>query len=128
MPKNSNYGPWNFETNSRKFIGPPYPNLGAEVEKWRRVARRSELTARDRQLYGDAVDKAMRDLQRKELENYCRRGKQIMGEVPRIQLTTIGRLFRYSRPNPFRMVGDPVERSEETLYAHALAFAKEFAL
>ena len=47
---------------------PPYPKLGQAVEKWRRRARKGELSREERLAYGEAVHQAMLRLQRSEMK------------------------------------------------------------
>jgi hypothetical protein len=50
--------------------GPDYPQLGATVAKWRAKARDglAQLTREERRAYGEAVEKAIRALQRQEAQ------------------------------------------------------------
>jgi hypothetical protein len=50
--------------------GPDYPQLGATVAKWRAKARDglAQLTREERHAYGEAVEKAIRALQRQEAQ------------------------------------------------------------
>lgn len=98
---------------------PQYPvALGAEVQKFRRAARLGELTKDEKRRYGAAVGEAIRRLQRTELQS-C------LTPTPSLNYRyqwrpTFDPFARYRTPNPFRMVGDPAHRSEESLYQHAL--------
>lgn len=50
--------------------GPAYPDLGAGVAKYRRLARHglADLTREERHAYGEAVERAVRAKQRSELQ------------------------------------------------------------
>lgn len=120
-------------------VGPNYPNLGNAVQKYRRAANREGLrvlTRFERHAYGDAVEKAIRALQKRELERCfsvaeipivsCasqtnhNTGKAIHKALQQQLHGYQTRLHTYSRPNPLRMVGDPADRTEKTLYAQLL--------
>ncbi len=99
--------------------GPKYPRLlGVIVRNFRRQAHVRDLTHAEKQQYGAAVGEAIRKLQRTELQRTL---------TPTPPLTykyhwkpANNPFAAYSRPNPFRMAGDPEDRSEMSLYKHAM--------
>lgn len=78
-------------------FGPKYPKLEG-LEKWRRLARYRELTREEKHTYGDAVRAAIRKLNKLAV--------------------------KYTRPNPFPMVGDPPKDKnvprDQQLYEYAM--------
>ena len=97
----------------------PYPvNLGADVAKFRRANAGGLGSKWERHLYGEAVGAAIRKLQRAELMRALPPMPSL--EKPPIKRSRSPLTVPYSRPNPFRMHGDPVERGELELYARAL--------
>jgi hypothetical protein len=113
-------------------FGPLHPSLGAAVEKFRRRARVVELSCCEKQRYGEAVEVAVRALQRTEL-------MRCLTSTPSSDRPSIPRppnpcAVKYSTPNPFPMAGDPLPTQkemyasqrdrpamrEERLYAHAM--------
>lgn len=84
--------------------GPPYPDLGAGVAKWRKVANKAgsiaAMARADVVAYADAIEKAIRAKHR------TMHARPTPSLAPRWHTPPpISRLFKYDRPHP--MVGDP---------------------
>jgi hypothetical protein len=99
-------------------FGPKYPVLEG-LEKYRRAARVAPLSRAEMQEYGEAVGQAIRKLQKTELGRACTPTPSLK-QPPIPPPPSSARLTKYSVPNPFIMVGDPKDRSERSLYEHAM--------
>lgn len=106
---------WNYETGKHEFVGAEYPKvLGTDVAKWRALARTRDIGRDGMRRYGEAVEIAIRKLQRTELMRSLTPTPSLAR--PAIKRSTSPLTVAYSKPNPFRMVGDPADRDEESLY------------
>jgi hypothetical protein len=86
------------------YQGPPYPDLGANVAKWRRVAAKAgsiaAMARADRRAYAEAIFKAIRAKHR-AMHMRATPSPSAGWHTP----PAISRLFKYDRPLPMR--GDP---------------------
>ena len=99
-------------------FGPKYPKLEG-LEKFRRAARYAPMNRDEMRRYGEAVERAIRKLQYNELMSSLTPTPSLA--APGIPAPpSIERLKKYSKPNPFRMIGDPLKRTERTLYEQQL--------
>ena len=98
---------------------PEHPTgLGADVAKYRALARVQKPNRDVSRAHGEAVEIAIRKLQRTEL-------MRALTPTPSLKCPAIPRpksplTVPYTKPNPFEMVGDPKDRDEKSLYLHAI--------
>lgn len=107
MPR---YISWNGKRIDESLVGPPYPDLGATVAKFRRKASQAgsikEMLRADRVAYADAIEKAIRAKHRTLHMRPTPLATPGWYNPP-----SITRLLRYKDPLP--MVGDPPWRDDD---------------
>lgn len=107
-------------------IGPNYPDLGAGVAKYRRMAAKAgsvmEMSKADRHAYADAIEKA---IHAKNRTLHMRPTPSITGGW--YSPPSISRLLRYENPIPMqgdphwsRDKGDDWAEREQAVYKHAM--------